>query len=57
MNVTLYQMAAWNRWQANAAQKKAQAERQAQVMAVMKKPSHAVQMILPVGLTTPKQCG
>lgn len=38
MNVTLYQMAAWNKWQSNAAKKKAQAERLAQVLAAMKKP-------------------
>lgn len=36
MNVTNYQMQAWNRWQQSAAQKKAQAEHQAKVMAVMK---------------------
>ncbi len=39
MNVTLYQMKAWNRWQHQAAMKKAQQERQAQVMAVIKKPA------------------
>ena len=37
MNVTLYQMKAWNAWQRQIAQKKAQQDRQAQVMAVMKK--------------------
>lgn len=37
MSVTLYQMKAWNQWQRQSAMKKAQAERQAQVMAVMKK--------------------
>lgn len=39
MNVTLAEMKAWNRWQSQAAQKKAQQERQAAVMAVMKKPA------------------
>ena len=29
MNVTIYQMKAWNRWQHQAAMKKAQQERQA----------------------------
>lgn len=35
MSVTLYQMAAWNRWQANAAQKKAQADLQAAVQPIL----------------------
>jgi uncharacterized protein (DUF1697 family) len=39
VSVTLYQMAQWNRLQAQAAAKKAQQERQAAVMAVMKKPA------------------
>ena len=38
MNVTLYQMAVFNKWMAAQAAKKAQAERQAAVMAAMKKP-------------------
>lgn len=38
MNVTLYQMKAWNDWKHRSAMKKAQAKRLAQVMAVMKKP-------------------
>jgi len=46
VSVTLYQMQAWNRWQANIAQKKAQAERQAAVMAVMKKPAKPEQVRL-----------
>ena len=36
MTVTIAQMQAWNRVQQMAAQKKAQAERQAKIMAVMK---------------------
>jgi len=36
MTVTIAQMKAWNRVMHQAAQKKAQAERQAKVMAVMK---------------------
>lgn len=39
MNVTLYQMKAWNDWKHRSAMKKAQAKRLAQVMAVMKKPA------------------
>ena len=39
MNATLYQMKAWNRWQHQAAMKKAQQERQAAAMAVIKKPA------------------
>ena len=38
MSVTLYQMKAWNEMMRRAAQKKAQQERQAAVMAVMKRP-------------------
>lgn len=46
MNVTLYQMKAWNRWQHQAAMKKAQDERLAAVMAVMKKPEQPKQLRL-----------
>ena len=45
MSVTIAQMKAWNAAKRLAAQKKAQAARLAQVMAVMKKP------------TTPQQVG
>ncbi len=38
MSVTLYQMRAFDRWQQQKATKKAQQERQAQVMPLMKKP-------------------
>lgn len=39
MNVTLYQMKAHNQWLKRKAEKKAQQDRQKQVMAVMKKPA------------------
>ncbi len=43
--VTTYQMKAWNDWQRRAALKKAQQERQAAVMAVMKKPTQQPQQL------------
>jgi hypothetical protein len=45
MNVTLYQMQAFNRWQSQAAAKKAQQERQAAIMAVMKKPAQQLRLV------------
>ena len=44
--VTLYQMRAWDRWLQRKAAKKAQQERQAAAMAVMKKPAQPQQLRL-----------
>lgn len=43
--VTTYQMKAWDRWQHAIAVKKAQKERQAAALAVMKKPAQHPQQL------------
>lgn len=46
MSVTLYQMKAFDRWMQRKAAKKAQQERQAAAVAVMKKPAQPQQLRL-----------